>query len=101
MKIYEAVLDFVLDGREEALTVKSDQRDFAAWEAQPEAENERAWVHTRFRFLAWSAARRAGLIDKSIDWPKFNEELCIQVTSRDMDEPEDPEGEQEPDPSRA
>ncbi len=97
MKPFEAVLDFLLEGRSEPTSVSADQRDFAAWEAQPEAENERAWVHTRFRFLAWHAAKRQGLI--STDWREFNEKLCIQVTSRDMDEAEESEGEQEGDPT--
>jgi hypothetical protein len=100
MEAFKINLDFLLEGREEALSVTADQRDFAAWEAQPEAENERAWVHTRFRFLTWHAAKRQGVI--AMSWAEFNEKLCIQVHSRDQDEAEqDAEDEQEPDPSVA
>ncbi len=77
MKAYEAVMDVALDGRDDPITVYVDQRDFAAWEIRPEAENERAWVFTRSRFVVWHAAKRAG--QYSGTWPEFNERDAIQV----------------------
>ncbi len=97
MTVLKVPLIAYMDGGE-PIEAQADQRDFAAWEAQPEAENDRAWQHTRFRFLAWHAARRTGAIDKALSWPDFNEK-CVQVNEKSSAAEEEPEGEQEGDPT--
>lgn len=81
MKAYEAVMDVLLDGRDEPITVYVDQRDFAAWEVRPEAENDRAWVFTRSRFVTWHAAKRAGQYTGT--WEAFNEKDALRVGDHD------------------
>lgn len=66
------------DGR--VLAVVADQRDFARWEIQPEADSA-GTNHTRARFLAWSAAQRQGLYKGS--FIEFNTVDCVQVDSGD------------------
>jgi hypothetical protein len=67
--------------------VVADQRDFARWEVQPDADEAR--FHLKTRFLAWSAMTRQGLT--KTPFSRFNLEECIEVHADD--EP-DGEGEQ-------
>jgi hypothetical protein len=64
-------------------TVTIDQRDIAAWERQPFGcsfahANDRALVGFS-RFVAWSALRRQGMIDKKMGWATFDD-ICLEVT---------------------
>lgn len=86
MKPFEVILDVWLEGQTEPIAVQTDQRDYAAWEIRPEAENDRAWVFTRGRFCAWHAAKRAG--QYAGDWKTFNEKDALQVKER-AEEPEE------------
>jgi hypothetical protein len=75
------------DGTSHEVTV--DQRDFAKWEAQPFADE--ALIHTRLRFLTFSAMKRAGLT--SAQWPEFNERLLVDTgIQEDEEEAEDEQG---------
>lgn len=67
-----------------------DQRDFAKWEGQPFRDDEA--VHTKLRFLVWSAMRRQSLV--TAEWPVFNETLLVETSVADDGE----EGEQGLDP---
>lgn len=90
-KVFSTDLEVFLEGRDELLTVTADQRDYAAWEAHPDAGEDN--TTTRMRFLAWSAGKRKGQI--SATWREFNDRLCIQALVADLDEPEDEESEDE------
>jgi hypothetical protein len=87
-----------LDGRPEPIRVTSDQRDLARWEASP-ARDETA-VHTRSRFVAWSALARSG--EYTGGWKTFNERDCLEVESLYVagDDQDDAEDEQGLDPGR-
>jgi hypothetical protein len=65
-----------LEGRDEPVEVFVDQRDLARAEADESGNVERPL--TRNRFLAWSAAKRAGVV--SCTWEKFNGHECIDAT---------------------
>lgn len=67
------------DGRE--LTVSSDQRDWAAMEAQ---EFPEAAIATRARYFAFNSMKRAGLYNGR--WDRFNDVDCVEVQAID-DEP--------------
>lgn len=75
----------------EEFTVQVDQRDWAALEAQDIPESA---AHMRTRYLAYSAARRAGRV--SIDWVRFNERDCVEAAVQETED--DSEGEQGLDP---
>jgi len=76
MKVHGTKLDVVMDdGRELEVTV--DQRDYAAWEAAPENDDSRDWSHTRTRFIAWNALKRAGEVKSG--FKHFNTVECVQV----------------------
>lgn len=81
-------LEVELDDGSKHLVVV-DQRDFAKWEVQPEADADGDRTITRMRYLAWSAMTRQQLTDSK--WPEFNERLCVDVGVPDQDG----EGEQE------
>jgi len=70
--------------------VVADQRDFARWEVQPDADDRN--IHTRARFLAWSAMTRQGLT--TTPFSRFNLEDCVEVNA------DDGEDEQGLDPGR-
>lgn len=95
-----------LDGQEEPCEVQADQRDFAAWEASPLNDGARELhIHTIPRHWAWTAMRRAGKVDRSVTWAKFNEELCVQAQFKPIEEDgadaeDDAEDEQGLDPGR-
>lgn len=82
------------DGR--TLTVHADQRDWARWEVQPFADEDRRT--TKMRFLAWSTMTRQGLTAKA--WDLFNETDCVEVEAIVADAEEDQEGEQGLNPGR-
>lgn len=71
--------------------VVADQRDYAKLEVQAFAEG--AAMHTKARFLAWSALTRQQVITSTFD--RFNEVDCIEVVVTDE------EGEQGLDPGRS
>lgn len=76
MKVHSTKLEIVMDdGRELEATV--DQRDYAAWEAAPENDQERDQNHTMTRFIAWSALKRAGEVKSN--FKHFNAIECVQV----------------------
>lgn len=90
-KLKGTELEVFMEGLEEPFLVRADQRDFAAWEARPEADTTGATV--MLRFLAWNAGKRQGKV--SVDWPTFNERLCIQALApgdRLEEESEDEQG---------
>jgi hypothetical protein len=89
----DVILEARMDGGTEHRVVV-DQRDFARWEAQPFRDEEA--LHTRLRFLTWSAMTRQGLTTAA--WPEFNERLLVDTGVPDDDEDEDEEGEQGLDP---
>lgn len=67
------------DGLE--LTVVADQRDVAAWEQQPFGTSGlelSARAYSAFRFMAFNAMRRQGLVDASMTWKGFSA-TCVQV----------------------
>ncbi len=72
-----AKLDLVVtmeDGAE--LTAAVDQRDYARWEVQEEAQLERIPALTRLRFLAFSALTRTQKL--ACSWPEFGQ-TCVNV----------------------
>lgn len=75
--------------------VVADQRDFARWEVQPDADDSQ--FHTKSRFLAWSAMTRQGLT--TTPFTRFNLQDCVEVHG--ADDNEKAEGEQGLDPGRA
>jgi len=81
-----------------AFTAVADQRDMAAWEAHPDNDGMRQL--TVVRFLAWSAARRAGQYKGP--WKAFNEQDCVQAIDPEVSESDesDGEGEEGLDPGR-
>lgn len=94
-----AFMEVFLDGQEEPLLVRIDQRDYAAWEAHPDHGEDRYTL--MLRFLAWNGGKRSGQI--SADWKTFNTKLCIQALLQEAGETEetdDQEGEQRLDPGR-
>lgn len=80
-----------LDGRPEPVKVTSDQRDLARWEAA-DCRDETA-VHTRSRFVAWSALARAG--EYTAGWKQFNDRDCVEVESLYVPDGSDDDGEDE------
>jgi hypothetical protein len=74
--------------------VIADQRDYARWEVQPDADDAR--YHLKARFLAWSAMTRQGLT--TTPFSRFNLNDCVEVHVPDDDE--SAEGEQGLDPGR-
>lgn len=86
---FHALMD---DGTEHSVVV--DQRDFAKWEAQPFRDEET--VHTKLRFLTWSAMTRQRLT--TAKWPEFNERLLVETGDTDDEDQADEEGEQGLDP---
>lgn len=94
-----AVMEVFMEGLDEPLLVKIDQRDYAAWEAHPDHGEDRYTL--MLRFLAWSAGKRSGQIQ--VDWKTFNTRLCIQAMLQQMpkkEETDGQEGEQRLDPGR-
>ena len=77
-----------LDGRAEQLRVLVDQRDLAAAEAE-DLGPDCGRPLTRTRYLAWRAAKRAGVV--STPWPKFNEVECVQAEVAPDYQPDRPE----------
>ena len=90
-KVFSTDLEVHMEGLDEPLIVRADQRDYAAWEAYADGALAES-LTTRLRFLAWNAAKRQGKV--SIDFQTFNEKLCIQALIPQEDEPE-PEGDEE------
>lgn len=62
-------VDLQIEGRPDLVRVVVDQRDFARAEAE-DLYDDTPRKHTRTRFLAWSAAKRAEVTTKS--WAEFN-----------------------------
>lgn len=59
--------------------VVADQRDVAKWEVQDFGCSIREWdsrMNLAYRFLAWSALKRRGLID--LTWDQFDAQ-CIEA----------------------
>lgn len=76
------------DGAE--LPVTADQRDVAAWEIQPfgtSGTELKSRAYTAFRFMAYNALRRQGLVDKAMGWKTFSDQ-CVEVTFAKVDEDE-------------
>ena len=72
--------------------VTADQRDLAAWEAQPfgtPSDQLRSKFVLFQRFVAWNAMRRQSLIPKTWAWDVFNELKCVQAIY-DQDTDADP-----------
>ena len=69
------------DGTEHHIVV--DQRDFAAWEAQPLFDPDNSRGHTRMRFLVWNAMRRQQLT--TVLWPEFNTRALVDVDAVEPD----------------
>jgi hypothetical protein len=69
--------------------VVADQRDYAHLETQPGAD---VGVHTRARFLAWSAMTREGAT--SLPFEAFNLTHCVEVEAANSES----EGEEGLDP---
>lgn len=65
--------------------VVADQRDYARLETQPEAG-----MHTRVRFLAWSALTRQQRITSTFE--RFNTVDCVEVTVTDDPDQGDEQG---------
>jgi hypothetical protein len=88
-------IDLVLhDGTEHQVIV--DQRDFAAAEAKDLFAHS-PQVTTRTRFMAWNAAKRAGLT--KVTWEKWNATEC-ESAEVSADHQEEPAGADELDPGR-
>lgn len=69
-------VDVTIEGTANPVRVMVDQRDLAAAEAAG-LPGDTTQLHTRTRYLAWSAGRRAGHWRTA--WPKFNEQECIHA----------------------
>lgn len=79
-----------LEGQQEVQRVIVDQRDFAAAEGAgyPDGDERRV---VRIRYLAWSAARRAGVTKTT--WSRFNDSECMHAeVDPGYDDEDDGEG---------
>lgn len=97
MKALQHKFDVLLDGEAKSFTVLVDQRDFAAYEASDEYQEDGSRNATKLRFLCWNAMKRTNLI--AANWQKFNGELCVQVALIELPNEEKAEGEETGDPS--
>lgn len=91
-------VDVVLDGDPTVHRVIVDQRDFAKAEAHGLFADTKQQV-TRTRYMAWSAATRAGLT--KLPWPKFNDDLLVNAeVAPEYEVPADDSAEVDLDPGR-
>ncbi|HYH31092.1 MAG TPA: hypothetical protein VD903_11955 [Pseudonocardia sp.] len=69
--------------------IESDQRDLAAFELQPFGapfHEMHKVIFTSMRWLAWHAAKRAGLT--KLAWEKWDA-TCVEVTDLESEVPDD------------
>lgn len=92
-------VDVILDGDSTPHRVVVDQRDFAKAEAMGLFSDSPQRV-TRTRYLAWSAAHRAGVT--KLPWPKFNDEQLVHAeVAPEYEAPADDSAEPDLDPGRS
>jgi hypothetical protein len=77
-----------LEGEPEPYPIVADQRDIAAWELEPFGCAVALSTHKIYsftRYLAWHASKR---INKTkLSWQKWSD-VCVDVTSADLEEDE-------------
>ncbi|RKN38451.1 hypothetical protein [Micromonospora endolithica] len=76
--------------------VVADQRDIAKWEVQDFGTafaDIGSRQHMAYRWLAWSALTRRGLVD--LEWPEFDA-LCVEATDRPEEEADVPADAEDP-----
>ena len=93
MATYYFRMKYLLDGQTEPVEVTADQRDVAAYEAEPFGAPSGGDMGnlpiTFWRYLAWSAARRTGARDIAT-WPAW-QKACVWADYLPDDVPADAE----------
>lgn len=91
MRFQPIPVDVTIEGAAAPVRVVVDQRDLAAAEAAGLGDDT-IQRHSRTRFLAWSAGRRAG--HWRTPWPKFNDQECVHAeVPADFNDDDDADGE--------
>jgi hypothetical protein len=83
-------LEIWVDGQDEPIAVRADQRDMAAFEVEYKMGTSRAMEDMQmvfFRFLGWHAARRIGKIPKDVKRDEWLDTV-IEVTPAEDDDEE-------------
>jgi len=101
VKTLQLKFEVQMEGAPDVMTVLTDQRDHAAYEASDEYQEDGSRQATKLRFLCWNAMRRTKVLPPPGDsWKKFNTELCIQVQLvGTLGQEGEPDGEEDEDPS--
>jgi len=100
VKTLQLKFEVQMEGAPDVLTVLTDQRDHAAYEASDEYQEDGSRQATKLRYLCWNAMRRTKTLPPGAGWPRFNSELCIQVQLvGTLGQEGEPDGEEGEDPS--